>query len=62
MFESKILFGDYHEMGRSGRGYKQLTSYSRFMLFKPADITILCRLLQSWSLKVCLYTFIFPVM
>ena len=41
----------------SGQIYKHLTRFSRFILFKPAASTIK-RLLQSLSLKVCLYTFI----
>ena len=41
MVESKSLFGDFREMGYiSGQGHKQLTRFSRFVLFKPAASTI----------------------
>ena len=46
----------------SGKVYKHLTRFSRFVLFKPAASTMEktnpVRLLQFLSLKVCLYTFI----
>ena len=40
MSESKSFFGDYHEIGMSGQGYKQLTRFSRFVLFKPVASTM----------------------
>ena len=33
-------FGDYHEWRISGKGYKNLTSFSWFPLFKPVDSTM----------------------
>ena len=61
MFESKSLFCDYHEMGQSGQRYKQLTRFSRFVLFKRVVSTMQRLNLSAASIFVtegCLYTFI----
>ena len=65
MSESKILSGDYHEMGDIwARIYKQLTRFSRFILFKPAASTMQ-RIKPIGCFNLChrrfVYIHLFPV-
>ena len=62
MSERKSFSGDYHEMRISGQGYRHLTRFSKFVLFKPAASTMqkinTVGCFNLSSLKVCLHAFI----